>query len=173
MINIILYQPEIPPNTGNIIRTCHATNSILHIIKPLSFDIFHSLIKRAAAGREISEIEYYVYENYDEFSKKHGSKKIYYISRYGLKNYTSVDYKSDHDVWVMFGRESTGIPKSILQKNIDTCLRIPMSKKCRSLNLANCVNLIAYEILRQNDFEDLSLFEVQKGKNFLLEDNNE
>jgi tRNA (cytidine/uridine-2'-O-)-methyltransferase len=73
----------------------------------------------------------------------------------------------------MFGRESTGIPKDILKKNVDKCFRIPMSEKCRSLNLANSVNLVAYEILRQNDFQDLSLFEVQKGKDFLLEDDNE
>lgn len=173
MINIVLYQPEIPPNTGNIIRTCYATNAILHIIKPLSFDLFHPLIKRAAAGREINDIKYFVYENYDEFVKKHSDNKIYYISRYGVKNYTEIDFKTKKDIWVMFGRESTGIPKSILKHNIDTCLRIPMSEKCRSLNLANSVNLIAYEILRQNDFDDLSLFEVQKGKNFLIEDDNE
>ncbi len=173
MINIILYQPEIPPNTGNIIRTCYATNAILHIIKPLSFDLFHPLIKRAAAGRSIEDIEYYVYESYDEFFKLHGDKNIFYISRYGLKNYVEHDYKSQKDVWVMFGRESTGIPKDILKNNIDKCFRIPMSEKCRSLNLANSVNLVAYEILRQNDFNDLSLFEVQKGKNFLLEGDDE
>ncbi len=173
MINIILYQPEIPPNTGNIIRTCYATNAILHIIKPLSFDLFHPLIKRAAAGRSIEDIEYHVYENYDEFNKIHGDKNIFYISRYGLKNYAEHDYKTPQDVWVMFGRESTGIPKEILKENVDKCFRIPMAEKCRSLNLANSVNLVAYEILRQNDFQDLSLFEVQKGKNYLLEDDNE
>lgn len=168
MINIILYQPEIPPNTGNIIRTCYATNAILHIIKPLSFDLFHPLIKRAAAGREIQDIQYFIYDNYDEFQKKNIDKKIYYISRYGLKNYAEINFKEEKDIWVMFGRESTGIPKSILKENIETCLRIPMSEKCRSLNLGNSVNLIAYEILRQNNFEDLSLFEVQKGKDFLI-----
>jgi len=98
MINIVLYQPEIPPNTGNIIRTCYATNSILHIIKPLSFDLHHPLIKRAAAGKDINDIKYYVYENYDEFTKQHGNQKIYYISRYGLKNYVDVDYKIQDDI---------------------------------------------------------------------------
>ncbi len=173
MINIILYQPEIPPNTGNIIRTCYATNAILHIIKPISFDLYHPLIKRAAAGREIEDIEHYVYENYQEFIAKHSDKKIYYISRYGMKNYVEPDFKEKEDVWIMFGRESTGIPKEILKDNIDNCLRIPMSEKCRSLNLANSVSLVAYEILRQNNFKNLSLFEVQKGKTFLLEDNDE
>ncbi|MGL5732808.1 MAG: tRNA (cytidine(34)-2'-O)-methyltransferase [Metamycoplasmataceae bacterium] len=173
MINIILYQPEIPPNTGNIIRTCYATNATLHIIKPMAFDLHHAMIKRAAAGRTVEDIQYFTYENYDEFVKQHGDKKIYYISRYGMRNYVEPNYKNEKDIWVMFGRESTGIPKEILKNNIDTCLRIPMAEKCRSLNLANSVNLVAYEILRQNDFKDLSLYEVQKGKNFLLEDDHE
>ncbi|MGL6124939.1 MAG: tRNA (cytidine(34)-2'-O)-methyltransferase [Metamycoplasmataceae bacterium] len=173
MINIILYQPEIPPNTGNIIRTCFATNAILHIIKPMAFDLYHPMIKRAAAGRTIEDIKHFVYENYEDFVKQNGDKKIYYISRYGMKNYVEPQYKKEKEVWVMFGRESTGIPKEILKNNIDNCLRIPMSDKCRSLNLANSVNLVAYEILRQNDFKDLSLFEVQKGKNYLMEDDHE
>ena len=170
MINIILYQPEIPPNTGNIIRTCYATGAKLHIIKPISFDLFHPNIKRAAAGRAIDDIKYQVYENYDDFLKVNSDKKIYYITRYGIKNYVSADFKSEADIWVMFGRESTGIPKEILKKSIDQCLRIPMMADCRSLNLANSVNLIAYEILRQKNFEGLSEFEVQKGKEFLLTD---
>lgn len=173
MINIVLYQPEIPPNTGNIIRIAHATNAVLHIIKPLAFDLFHPSIKRSAAGRELDEIEYYVYENYDEFHQKHNDKKIYYITRYGLKNYAKVDFKSQKDIWVMFGRESTGIPKKIMQQSIDTCLRIPMDKRCRSLNLANSVMLITYEILRQKNFKSLSEFEYQKGKNFLLEESKD
>lgn len=173
MINIILYQPEIPPNTGNIIRTCYATNAILHIIKPLAFDLYHPLIKRAAAGREIQEIEHHIYDDYEDFKKKNSSKKIFYVTRYGVKNYTEPDFNIENDVWIMFGRESTGIPKEILSKNIDTCLRIPMTDKCRSLNLANSVSLMTYEILRQNNFNGLSLFENQKGKNFLLENNDE
>ncbi len=170
MINIVLYLPEIPPNTGNIIRTCHATGAKLHIIKPIAFDINHPNIKRAAAGRTIDDIEYEIHENYDEFKKKYGDKKIYYLTRYGLKNYCSVDFSSNDDIWVMFGTESTGIPKRILQTSIDTCIRIPMKKECRSLNLANTVNLVAYEILRQKNFEGLSEFEVQKGKDFILKD---
>lgn len=169
MINVVLYQPEIPPNTGNIIRTCYAVGAKLHIIKPIAFDLFHPNIKRAAAGRTINDIEYEIYENYQEFSKKYKNKKIYYLTRYGLKNYSDIDFKEDNDIWIMFGTESTGIPKKILQKSIDTCIRIPMKAECRSLNLANTVNLIAYEILRQKNFEGLSKFEVQKGKEFILE----
>lgn len=98
MINIILYQPEIPPNTGNIIRTCYATGAKLHIIKPISFDLFHPNIKRAAAGRTIDDIEYQVYENYDDFLKVNSDKKIYYITRYGIKNYVSADFKNEADI---------------------------------------------------------------------------
>lgn len=173
MINIVLYQPEIPPNTGNIIRIAHATNAILHIIKPLSFDLFHPSIKRAAAGRDLEEIKYYLYDNYEDFDKEHKDKKIYYITRYGLKNYAKVNFKNEKNIWLMFGRESTGIPKAIMQKSVDTCLRIPMDKKCRSLNLANSVMLLTYEILRQKNFENLEEFEFQKGKNFLLESDND
>ena len=169
MINIVLYQPEIPPNTGNIIRTCYATGAKLHIIKPISFDLFHPNIKRAAAGRTIEDITYYVYENYENFLQEHHDKTIYYITRYGLKNYSQVDFKKLDEIWLMFGTESTGIPKAILQQSITTCLRIPMLAQCRSLNLANSVNLIVYEILRQKDFVGLAEFECQKGKNFLLE----
>ena len=170
MIHIVLYQPEIPPNTGNIIRTCYATGAKLHIIKPISFDLFHPNIKRAAAGRTIEDIEYQVYENYQEFLEQHSNQKIYYITRYGMKNYTQVDYQKQEDIWVMFGTESTGIPKKILQSSIENCLRIPMMAQCRSLNLANSVNLVAYEILRQKNFAGLSEFENQKGKDFLLKE---
>ncbi|MGL4343438.1 MAG: tRNA (cytidine(34)-2'-O)-methyltransferase [Metamycoplasmataceae bacterium] len=170
MLNIILYQPEIPPNTGNIIRICHATNAKLHIIKPTSFDLFHSSIKRAAAGRTLEDINYQIYDSYDEFVKKNDDILIYYITRYGLKNYSEINFKEKKDVWIMFGRESTGIPKKILQTNIDNCLRIPMAEQCRSLNLANSVILVVYEVLRQNNFENLSKFEIQKGKNFILEE---
>ena len=107
--------------------------------------------------------------NYNDFVKKYGDKKIYYITRYGLKNYSEINYSNQDDIWIMFGTESTGIPKKILQTSIETCLRIPMKQDCRSLNLANSVNLIVYEILRQKNFEGLSEFEYQKGKNFILE----
>ncbi len=170
MINVVLYQPEIPPNTGNIIRTCYATGAKLHIIKPIAFDINHPNIKRAAAGRTINDIEYEIYDNYEEFNKKHSNKKIYYLTRYGMTNYCSIDFKNESDIWIMFGTESTGIPKKILKNSIETCLRIPMTSKCRSLNLANTVNLVVYEILRQKNFVGLSEYEVQKGKDFILSD---
>lgn len=172
MINIILYQPEISPNTSNIIRTCFAGNAKLHIIKPIAFDLHPHWMKRKAAGHFLTEIQHEVHENYDEFFKKYRDKNIYYVTRYGLKNYVDVDYKQElqtnGELWIMFGTESTGIPKRIMQTNIPNCLRIPMFDECRSLNLANSVAIVLFEVLRQNDFAGLSKFESQKGKDFIL-----
>ncbi|MGY6171774.1 tRNA (cytidine(34)-2'-O)-methyltransferase [Candidatus Mycoplasma pogonae] len=170
MLNIVLYQPEICPNTGNIIRTCFALNAKLHIIKPTAFDLHPHWLKRSAAGKFLSDIAHEVHENYASFEKKYGSQKIYYITRYGLKTYSDVDYVAqnpDGNVFLLFGTESTGIPKKILQKSLDTCLRIPMSPEARSLNLANTVVLVGYEVARQFNFKGLSKYEVQKGKDFI------
>ena len=171
MINIILYQPEIPTNTGNIIRTCYATGSKLHIIKPLSFDLHPKWFKRSSAGRYLSDIEHEIHENYEKFQEKYGNKKIYYITRYGHNIFSDIDYtnkNNDEDIFIMFGRESTGIPKEILRKNLETCIRIPMAINTRSLNLANCVMLISYEIQRQLKYTNLSIYEDIKGKDWLL-----
>lgn len=170
MINIILYQPEIPTNTGNIIRTCLATGAKLHIIKPTSFSLHPKWFKRASAGRYLSDIEHEIHESYHEFNKKYGHKNIFYITRYGQNNYADANFDSNQEVWVMFGTESTGIPKKILQTNLKNCLRVPMTPEARSLNLANTVIIIAYEIHRQTNWKGLSLYEVQKGKNFIIED---
>ena len=171
MINIILYQPEIPGNTGNIIRTCLATGAKLHIIKPISFDLHPRWMKRSGAGRVLSDIQHEVHDSYDKFAEKYGDKKIYFVTRYGMKNYADADFKStmssDKEVWLMFGRESTGIPKEIMQKSLDTCLRIPMVPEERSLNLATTVLLLAYEVHRQTGFQGLSEYEVQKGKDWI------
>ncbi|AEC45624.1 tRNA (cytidine(34)-2'-O)-methyltransferase [Mesomycoplasma hyorhinis] len=175
MIHIVLYQPEISPNTGNIIRSCFATNAKLHIIKPIAFELEPRYLKRPAAGKLLSDIEHEIHSNYDEFVKKYGDKKIFYITRYATQTYSDVDFKqirdNNEDIFLMFGTESTGIPKSILSKNLNTCLRIPMQEKSRSLNLANSVVIVIYEVLRQLNFESLSLYEVQKGKYFLNEAN--
>ena len=164
MLNIVLYQPEIPPNTGNIIRTCYALKAKLHIIKPIAFDLSPKWLKRSSAGHSLDDIDHKVYESYEEFCLKNKNIKIFYITRYGLKTYTEVNYNSENDVWLMFGRESTGIPIKILNKNISTCLRIPMYKKVRSLNLANCVAIVGYEVVRQLNYPSLSKYESQKGK---------
>ncbi|MBN0919289.1 tRNA (cytidine(34)-2'-O)-methyltransferase [[Mycoplasma] gypis] len=173
MINIVLYQPEISPNTANIIRTCFNGGAKLHIIKPVAFDLHPHWLKRAAAGHFLSEIPHEIHDNYEAFHNKYHDKNIYYITRYGLNTYSEVDFKSEYkqndEIWVMFGTESTGIPKKIMQTNLDNCLRIPMVPQARSINLANSVIVVFYEILRQLDFENLSRYEVQKGKNFIKE----
>ncbi|EIE41392.1 tRNA/rRNA methyltransferase [Mycoplasmopsis canis UFG4] len=172
MLNIVLFQPEISPNTGNIIRTCFALGAKLHIIKPISFDLHPKYLKRAGAGRMLSDIRHEVHDSYEEFYKKYSDKNIFYITRYGLKTYSDQDYtkeiKNNKEVWLMFGRESTGIDKEILQKNIDNCLRIPMVSQMRSINLANSVCIVSFEVMRQLNWEELSLYEVEKGKEFLL-----
>ncbi|ENY69488.1 tRNA/rRNA methyltransferase [Mycoplasmopsis bovigenitalium 51080] len=173
MLHIVLYQPEICPNTGNIIRTCYALGAKLHIIKPIGFELLPKWLSRPAAGRLLSDIQHEIHASYDDFYKKYSSKNIFYITRYGQKSYVEPNYKNvamqDHEIWVMFGRESTGIDKQILSSNISNCLRIPMVSAMRSLNLANCVSIIGFEIMRQLDFEGLSYFESQKGKFYLNE----
>ncbi|VEU74721.1 TrmH family RNA methyltransferase [Mycoplasmopsis citelli] len=176
MLNVVLYQPEICPNTGNIIRTCFALGAKLHIIKPLGFDLHPKWLRRYGAGRMLSDIQHEVHDNYDQFYKKYQGKNIFYITRYGLKTYSDVNYKKEYknsqELWIMFGRESTGIDKQILQKNIQNCVRIPMVDAMRSINLANCVSIVGFEIMRQLDFKNLSKFEVEKGKYFLINGSN-
>lgn len=167
MIHIILYQPEIPGNTGNIIRTCYATNSKLHIIMPTAFSLDPQMMKRSGAGRLLSDIEHEIHASYDDFKAKYGNQKIYYITRYGQTTYDAAPFAKEKDIFIMFGRESTGIPKPILQGSLETCLRIPMVAKERSLNLANSVIVITYEILRQHKFSGMALNEVQKGADFI------
>ncbi|WGI36260.1 tRNA (cytidine(34)-2'-O)-methyltransferase [Mesomycoplasma lagogenitalium] len=174
MLNIVLYQPEISPNTGNIIRTCFAIGAKLHIIRPIAFDLEPKWLKRPAAGKRLSDIRHEVHNNYEEFEKKYGNKKIFYITRYGQQTYADINFKKEkefqNDIFLMFGTESTGIPKQIMQKDLNACLRIPMVKENRSINLANSVVLVAYEVMRQLNFENLSLYEVQKGKDFIKND---
>ncbi|MFV8434843.1 MULTISPECIES: tRNA (cytidine(34)-2'-O)-methyltransferase [unclassified Mycoplasma] len=171
MLNIVLYQPEICPNTGNIIRTCFALGAKLHIIKPIGFDLHPKWLRRYGAGRMLSDIPHEVHKSYADFAAKYGDKRIFYITRYGLKSYTDVNYKEQFEntgeIWLMFGRESTGIDKKVLQDHLDDCLRIPMVSAMRSINLGNCVSILGFEVMRQLDFRDLSLYEVEKGKYFL------
>ncbi|MCC3160933.1 MAG: tRNA (cytidine(34)-2'-O)-methyltransferase [Mollicutes bacterium PWAP] len=169
MINIVLYQPEIAPNTGNIIRTCHATESKLHIILPASFDLHPKWFKRSGAGKWLSDIPHEIHKNIEEFNKLYLNENIYYASRYGKQYHTTPNYKINinEDIFIMFGRESTGLPHSLLKDKIEKVIRIPMVEEARSLNLATTVMLLIYEVHRQNNFNGLSKFEVQKGKDFL------
>lgn len=166
MNNIVLYAPEIPQNTGNIMRTCAATNTRLHLIKPLGFSLDEKSIKRSGANY-INNCDYKIYENWEDFKKQnHG--KYYFLTRYGKKPHTSFDYSNkEDDIYLIFGRESTGIPKEILKDHLDTCLRIPMTDKVRALNLSNCAAIMIYEVLRQQNYKDLLKEEPFKGADYL------
>lgn len=169
MLNIVLYQPEIPTNTGNIMRTCVATNTKLHLIKPLGFSLDEKSIKRSGVNY-IDKLDYEVYEDYEDFINKNKGE-YYFFTRYGKKPHTSFDYSStDKDIYLIFGKESAGIPKEILRPNLDRCMRIPMSKNVRSLNLSNCCAIVLYEVLRQQNYRDLLFEEPHKDKNFIILD---
>ncbi len=169
MINIVLYEPEIPQNTGNIMRTCVATGAKLHLIKPLGFELDEKRIRRSGVNY-IDKLKYEVYENFDDFKNKNKGT-YYYFTRYGKKPHSSFNYKEDinKDIYLIFGKESTGIPKEILQKDLEHCMRIPMTSDVRSLNLSNCVAIVLYEVLRQFDYNDLLRTEPHKGENFIEE----
>ena len=151
-INIVLHCPEIPQNTGNIARTCAATGAALHLIKPLGFEIDDKKMKRAGLDYW-DKLDVTIYENEDEFFKKNEGAKIYYFSTKAPRSYTEIKYPDG--VFIMFGRETKGLPEELLQKNPDTAVRIPMRESLRSLNLSNSVAIATYEILRQRDFADL------------------
>ena len=166
MINIVLFEPEIPMNTGNIMRTCVATNSKLHLIKPLGFSLEDKYVRRSGVTY-IDKCNYQVYENIDDFySKNNGT--FYYLTRYGHKPHTSFDYSNkDENIYFIFGKESTGIPREILKPHLDNCLRIPMTDNVRALNLSNTVAIVTYEALRQQNYNDLLFDEPHKSKTFI------
>ena len=166
MINIVLHEPEIPANTGNIMRTCAGTNTKLHLIKPLGFSLDEKYLSRSAAGY-IKHCNYEVYENFDEFKSKNVGE-YYYLTRYGKKPHTSFNYSDNNkNIYFIFGKESAGIPKEILKDEIDHCMRIPMNDKIRSLNLSNTAAIMIYEALRQQNYNDLLKEEPFKGKDYL------
>ncbi|MBP3892030.1 MAG: tRNA (cytidine(34)-2'-O)-methyltransferase [Solobacterium sp.] len=166
MIHVVLYEPEIPQNTGNIMRTCMAFGMHLHLIEPLGFYLDEKHLKRAGMDYR-KEVNLKTYVNWDAFVKEnHG--EYYYVTRYGKHLPGSFDYtKVEKDIYFIFGKESTGIPKEILKEHLDRCIRIPMVKEARSLNLSNCVALCMHEVLRQLDYPNLSKTEVIKGEDFL------
>ena len=171
MIHVVLYRPEKPQNTGNIMRTCVAIHACLHIIGPLSFSIDSKDLKRVGMDY-IDDLKMFYYETYEEFAKQHGNEEIYYVTRYADTVYSSFDFSNPvKDIYVMFGRESTGIPHDILREHQDRLLRLPMVPEARSLNLSNCVAIIVYEILRQQKFPNLATSEAIKGEDFLINEN--
>ena len=153
-LNIVLFQPEIPANTGNIGRTCVATGTRLHLIEPLGFRLNEKEIKRAGMDYW-NDLEVIRYVNYEEFLEKNPGAKIYYATTKAKHTYTEVAYESD--CYIMFGKESAGIPEEILVENPETCIRIPMLDSIRSLNLSNSVAVVLYEALRQNNFDHMQM----------------
>ena len=168
MLHIVLYRPEKPQNTGNIMRTCVAIHATLHIIGPLTFSIDSKDLKRAGMDY-IDDLKMEYYEDYEDFEKRFITDNIYYVTRYSNKVYSTFDLSDQvHDIAIMFGRESTGIPHDILRAHPDRLLRLPMVPEARSLNLSNCVAIVAYEVLRQQNFPGLSTSEAIKGEDFLV-----
>lgn len=154
-MNIVLFEPEIPANTGNIGRTCVATGTRLHLIEPLGFQINEKELKRAGLDYW-GDLDVTVYDNYNDFLNKNPGAKIYMATTKAVKVYSDVKYESDS--FIMFGKESAGIPEDILVQNKENSIRIPMLGETRSLNLSNSVAIVLYEALRQNDFQDMKLF---------------
>lgn len=169
MNHIVLIEPEIPQNTGNIMRTCVATDTKLHLIQPLGFSLDEKHLIRSSVNY-MDQLDYEIYENFDEFQEKNPGT-YYYFTRYGKKPHTSFDYQNveDKDLYFIFGKESTGIPKKILQGDLEHCMRIPMTKNVRALNLSNCCAIVIYEVLRQQDYHNLLRVEPHKGENYLEE----
>ncbi len=170
MNHIVLFEPEIPQNTGNIMRTCVATDTKLHLIKPFGFVLDDAHLKRSGVNY-IDKLQYEVYENFVDFKNKN-TGIYYYFTRYGHKPHTSFDYSNpeNQNLYFIFGKESTGIPKEILKLDLDHCMRIPMTNKVRALNVSNSVAIVIYEALRQQDFNDLLREEPHKGADFLERD---
>ena len=153
MLNVVLFEPEIPQNTGNIMRTCVATNTTLHLIKPLGFKVDDASLKRSGVNY-IDKLKWYVYENWEDF-----------LTRYGHKPHSSFDYSNlNENIYFVFGKESTGIPKNILKPHIDKCMRMPMTSNVRALNLSNTVAIMLYEALRQRNYNGLLFDEPHKSK---------
>ena len=149
MFNIVLFEPEIPQNTGNIGRTCVATGTKLHLIGPMGFRIDEKSVKRAGMDYW-KDLDVTEYDGYEDFLKKNPNAKIYFATTKAKHIYSDVSFEDD--CYIMFGKESAGIPEEILVENPDTCMRIPMNENIRSLNLSNSVAIVLYEALRQHHF---------------------
>lgn len=174
-VNVILFQPEIPQNTGNIMRTCVGFNVKLHLIRPYGFKLDDAHLKRAHLDY-FDSLEYEEYDNYEEFLEKNGNPEIYYLTRYGHLSPDQLDYTkyqkdSEKKIYFMFGRESTGIPYDILSSHLDHCFRIPTTDDIRSLNLSNCVAMILFYCQTKLSYRGLIKHEPEKFKGEFFLDN--
>lgn len=154
MINVVLLEPEMPANTGNIGRTCVATGTRLHLIEPMGFSISDKMVKRAGLDYW-DKLDVRTYINFEDFLEKNPNAKIYMATTKSKQTYTDVSY--EEDCYIMFGKESAGIPEEILLENKENCIRIPMLPQIRSLNLSNSVSIVVYEALRQLEFKNMQL----------------
>lgn len=161
MINIILFEPEIPENTGNIARTCVAFNAKLHLIKPYGFFLTSNKLKRSGVNYW-QHLKMFEYDSFDDFLKQNHNPKIYMFTRYGQKSPNQFNFKNEQEIFLMFGKESSGIDKNILKRNLDYLIRIPMTNHVRSMNLSNIVAIAIYEVAKQLNFDHLCLTEPFK-----------
>lgn len=151
-INIVLVEPEIPQNTGNIVRTCAATGAVLHLVRPLGFEVTDKHLKRAGLDYwKLADINFY--DSFEEVENKYPHSPFWYVSTKAAKSYCQAEFTDG--CFLVFGKETKGLPESILGKNYDRSIRIPMRSDSRSLNLANSVAIVVYEALRQHNFDGL------------------
>ncbi len=149
MLNIVLVEPEIPQNTGNIARTCACTNTRLHLVRPFGFEISDRTVKRAGLDYW-DKVEIFYYDSLDEFMEKHSGEVMYYATTKAKRAYVDVEYPDG--AYILFGKETKGLPEPLIYGDYERAVRIPMYGALRSLNLANSVAIVLYEALRQNDF---------------------
>ncbi len=155
-LNIVLVEPEIPSNTGNISRTCSVIDASLHLVHPLGFDISEKAVKRAGLDYW-SDLDIHEYQSFEEVKNAYPDGKFYYCTTKAKNTYSRMKFPTGDDarIFLVFGKETRGLPEELLRENMESCIRIPMKINKRSLNLSNSVAIIAYEVLRQNDFKDL------------------
>lgn len=155
-INIVLVEPEIPQNTGNIARTCAIIGAKLHLVKPLGFEISDKYLKRAGLDYW-DKLDMEIHESFEDFLKKYNpeNSNMFFVTTKGKNCYTDIKYNTFDEVFMLFGKETKGLPEDTLKKYLDKTVRIPMRENFRSLNLSNSVAIVAYEMLRQNDFKNL------------------
>ena len=166
MIHIVLHSPDIPQNTGNIMRTCAALGAKLHLIEPLGFVLDEKRVRRAVMDY-IDILDYTVHPNFEDFLEK-SDGDFYFLTRFGKKVHSEFDYaKSEKDIYLIFGSETRGLPKPLLKENVEKTFRIPMSSHARSLNLSNAVAIVGYEVARQLNYVTLSKEEVLEGSDVL------
>ena len=155
-INIVMVEPEIPQNTGNIARTCAATGAKLHLVKPLGFEISDKYLKRAGLDYW-DKLKIEEHESLEDFLKKYSiiNNNMYLVTTKGDNCYTDIDYSNLDEIFLLFGKETKGLPEDLLKANLEKTIRIPMKEHLRSLNLSNSVAIVLYEVLRQQNFSNL------------------